>query len=149
MILEERIRVQIDGDFKCQCYLCELDRSDPFIPKREAFGEKIETINQQYAQSNSQQAIKLIEPLVDKLRQTYQKRKELQTHLYIPLNIQAKLYYSMKQYEKAAELLKEFDEKINEFKVVQSSNMGIEAMILLSKCYELARIIDLTNRHGV
>lgn len=111
MDLQERIRVQVDGNFQCSCRLCQLDRSDRFIMQREKLCEQIESVNQ-LPKSDPKKTIQLIEPILEKLRQTYLKRPELQTHLFLPLYELGKLSFEIKEYKQCVVLLKEVEEKM-------------------------------------
>ncbi|KAH7712630.1 TPR domain-containing protein [Aphelenchoides avenae] len=87
---------------RCDCLLCELDRSDKRRKKRDKLVEKAEVL--QLLAANKRELVAKLEPIVQEIRETYSSRKQYRLRLLVPLTTLYDVYSELENLDRCVRI---------------------------------------------
>lgn len=128
---EDRVNFLSQYGIKCDCKLCKLDENDSNLKHRENYINENKIQIKQLSDTNCKD-VKICEAFLQKVKQSYKNRDELQFSLIVPLMCMAKFYLNAGKTEKSAlvymelfELCKDYVEEMALYGLVEAINCHI------------------------
>ncbi|KAH7720739.1 SET domain containing protein [Aphelenchoides avenae] len=103
---KERSKQLLHFGIYCDCQLCELDKIDPRLQEREELAAECDELSPML-ENNPPGLVKTLKPMIAKIRDAYEERKELQLQLIKPLLLLAAAYSSSGHYVDSTDALDE------------------------------------------
>ena len=146
---KRRREICSDFGFTCLCNLCEKDRNDENLEKREQlieeFKEKVEC--------GEELTIKDVDKFVEIIRETYNKHsEELRVDLIQPLLLQAEYHYKFNDLIKAANIYMnvfEIFENVDEYAALYCLYEAAKAYYLVSSSENVKKCIQMAKDYFI
>jgi hypothetical protein len=150
---KHRSQVCDDFGFQCKCKLCETDRNDSSLEKREA---AIESLKGKLVSEDEETLVEEGD-LVESIRETYRKSgqerdEELKVDLIQPMMLQAEFYLKIDDLDKSArEYLKIYEtfKNVDEYASLYSLFEAAKTYKLNSKAEDMEKCLKLAREYFI
>ncbi|KAH7725846.1 TPR domain-containing protein [Aphelenchoides avenae] len=120
---------------RCDCLLCELDRSDKRRKRRDKLVQKAEMLV--LLAANKRELVAKLEPIVQEIRETYSSRQQFRLRLLVPLTILYDAYSELENLDRCVHISAEMLDCLEESYILgEGPDICRKAFALLHKFSE-------------